>query len=297
MSTNPGFPEFSQTRTVMHHANAMNPFSVSEGNSFSMVGRSGSTVGSLVEDHLVESSVLDHHTRAALPRSAWSEVIKYSEFISRYAQEAQHLPVTKENYYDLYNVAVCLLKAVDSLDPDKLTQQKVKLEKSSIPHNIDIAFNSLPQQQQQQQQQQNTDFPRGGFDYFYTRSAYDGLFVPQYGTALYNTTMTTSPLFTAPLKVESSPESDHATHQDETEDEDGTKPKKRKRRGTVYPTKRNLHCYTCGATETPEWRRGPQGEHTLCNACGLRFSKTLKKQKEEGYEIDPQDDPNTIHLE
>ena len=30
-----------------------------------------------------------------------------------------------------------------------------------------------------------------------------------------------------------------------------------------HPTK----CLGCGATETPEWRRGPLGPRTLCNAC------------------------------
>lgn len=29
-------------------------------------------------------------------------------------------------------------------------------------------------------------------------------------------------------------------------------------------------CHSCGTTETPEWRRGPDGARTLCNACGLR---------------------------
>ena len=37
----------------------------------------------------------------------------------------------------------------------------------------------------------------------------------------------------------------------------------------------------CGVTETPEWRRGPAGDHTLCNACGLHYAKSLKKQKKE----------------
>lgn len=27
------------------------------------------------------------------------------------------------------------------------------------------------------------------------------------------------------------------------------------------------YCRGCGATETPEWRRGPLGPRTLCNAC------------------------------
>jgi len=56
------------------------------------------------------------------------------------------------------------------------------------------------------------------------------------------------------------------------------KPKRRRRR-TVFATKRNLRCHMCNATETPEWRRGPDGDHTLCNACGLHYAKTLKKER------------------
>lgn len=29
-------------------------------------------------------------------------------------------------------------------------------------------------------------------------------------------------------------------------------------------------CHSCNRAETPEWRRGPDGASTLCNACGLR---------------------------
>ena len=29
-------------------------------------------------------------------------------------------------------------------------------------------------------------------------------------------------------------------------------------------------CHSCSRAETPEWRRGPDGARTLCNACGLR---------------------------
>ncbi|KAI8975667.1 hypothetical protein BDF20DRAFT_879978 [Mycotypha africana] len=36
-------------------------------------------------------------------------------------------------------------------------------------------------------------------------------------------------------------------------------------------------CTDCGTTESPEWRKGPKGPKTLCNACGLRWSKTQKK--------------------
>ncbi|KAJ8102699.1 hypothetical protein POJ06DRAFT_54036 [Lipomyces tetrasporus] len=37
-------------------------------------------------------------------------------------------------------------------------------------------------------------------------------------------------------------------------------------------------CTECGTLDSPEWRKGPQGPKTLCNACGLRWSKSLKKK-------------------
>jgi len=36
-------------------------------------------------------------------------------------------------------------------------------------------------------------------------------------------------------------------------------------------------CVTCGRTDSPEWRKGPQGPKTLCNACGLRWAKYQRK--------------------
>ncbi|KAF7295539.1 hypothetical protein MIND_01093900 [Mycena indigotica] len=39
-------------------------------------------------------------------------------------------------------------------------------------------------------------------------------------------------------------------------------------------------CITCGQTNSPEWRKGPSGPKTLCNACGLRYAKQLKMQKQ-----------------
>ncbi|PAN16183.1 hypothetical protein PAHAL_3G043100 [Panicum hallii] len=37
------------------------------------------------------------------------------------------------------------------------------------------------------------------------------------------------------------------------------------------PAKRTRRCLQCGAAETPQWRSGPMGSGTLCNACGVRL--------------------------
>jgi len=37
-------------------------------------------------------------------------------------------------------------------------------------------------------------------------------------------------------------------------------------------------CLSCDSTSTPEWRKGPMGPRTLCNACGLVWAKVLRKR-------------------
>ncbi|RKO93546.1 hypothetical protein BDK51DRAFT_26234 [Blyttiomyces helicus] len=37
-------------------------------------------------------------------------------------------------------------------------------------------------------------------------------------------------------------------------------------------------CLTCGKMHTVQWRRGPAGKSTLCNACGLLWSKKIKRE-------------------
>ncbi|KAL9543865.1 hypothetical protein MBANPS3_007917 [Mucor bainieri] len=37
-------------------------------------------------------------------------------------------------------------------------------------------------------------------------------------------------------------------------------------------------CTRCHTSNSPEWRRGPDGHKTLCNACGLRYSRFRSKQ-------------------
>ncbi|RDB26357.1 hypothetical protein Hypma_006747 [Hypsizygus marmoreus] len=51
------------------------------------------------------------------------------------------------------------------------------------------------------------------------------------------------------------------------------KSKYRKRSRATPPGK----CHSCNIRETPEWRRGPDGARTLCNACGLHYAKLQRK--------------------
>lgn len=51
--------------------------------------------------------------------------------------------------------------------------------------------------------------------------------------------------------------------------------RRRKRAGHHLPrVMGGRTCMHCNATQTPEWRTGPNGKGTLCNACGLRWKKT-----------------------
>ncbi|WFD35867.1 hypothetical protein MCUN1_002735 [Malassezia cuniculi] len=55
----------------------------------------------------------------------------------------------------------------------------------------------------------------------------------------------------------------------------------------------NHVCQGCSATSTPEWRKGPTGPRTLCNACGLLYAKMWRKREHDAiaaaaaYNIDP----------
>jgi len=88
------------------------------------------------------------------------------------------------------------------------------------------------------------------------------------GSPSYSSTTLAPPLDGAAPMFTYTPPSDH------------TKPKprqKRKRADDGYRV-----CRTCLTTETPEWRRGPDGPRTLCNACGLKWAKKQRAMKREG---------------
>jgi len=60
------------------------------------------------------------------------------------------------------------------------------------------------------------------------------------------------------------------------------KSKYRKRSRATPPGK----CHSCNIRETPEWRRGPDGARTLCNACGLHYAKLMRKRDKNGLNGD-----------
>ncbi|KAI9490773.1 hypothetical protein BDB00DRAFT_790018 [Zychaea mexicana] len=41
------------------------------------------------------------------------------------------------------------------------------------------------------------------------------------------------------------------------------------------PIAHSNRCESCGTDSSPEWRKGPSGHKTLCNACGLRYSRSV----------------------
>jgi len=54
---------------------------------------------------------------------------------------------------------------------------------------------------------------------------------------------------------------------------------------------KKLLCAFCGTTSTTQWRRGPKGKHTLCNSCGLKYSKSQKKSKLSQSEVKEEKGP------
>ncbi|OBZ84254.1 Biofilm regulator 1 [Choanephora cucurbitarum] len=69
-----------------------------------------------------------------------------------------------------------------------------------------------------------------------------------------------------------------------SEDHKRTKPSK------INKQQRNQHCHSCNSTETPEWRRGPLGPRTLCNACGIIWRKLVKKQENSTFYSDNEEE-------
>jgi hypothetical protein len=60
------------------------------------------------------------------------------------------------------------------------------------------------------------------------------------------------------------------------------------------PTEGDLYCHNCKTKDTPEWRRGPMGAKTLCNACGIRWrlsQSEASKNKKGDAQLSPTSTP------
>jgi ribosomal protein L37E len=55
------------------------------------------------------------------------------------------------------------------------------------------------------------------------------------------------------------------------------KSRKKSKHNLSHEAERHV-CAECGVVESPEWRKGPKGPKTLCNACGLRWAKRTRKE-------------------
>eukprot|EP01098_Paradermamoeba_levis_P012636 TRINITY_DN5564_c0_g5_i2.p1 TRINITY_DN5564_c0_g5~~TRINITY_DN5564_c0_g5_i2.p1 ORF type:complete len:219 (+),score=45.42 TRINITY_DN5564_c0_g5_i2:176-832(+) len=92
--------------------------------------------------------------------------------------------------------------------------------------------------------------------------------------------------FTFPSKENQSPVPSDSHHDPSTSsDSDGgnsnchgeKNPSAKKKRGRKCIDKTEFVCHGCKTKKTPEWRKGPDGRNTLCNACGIRWSKKLRQ--------------------
>ncbi|KAF5388989.1 hypothetical protein D9757_005088 [Collybiopsis confluens] len=75
----------------------------------------------------------------------------------------------------------------------------------------------------------------------------------------------------SPLRTTFDGSSSHGGGEEDVEE--GQKKKKPKK---VHPVEQYV-CNQCGRTDSPEWRKGPMGPKTLCNACGLRWAKQMRR--------------------
>jgi len=53
----------------------------------------------------------------------------------------------------------------------------------------------------------------------------------------------------------------------------------KKQKKALLPPGNLIYCHSCGTTDTPTWRRGPDGYLSLCNACGIHYAKNVQREK------------------
>ena len=76
----------------------------------------------------------------------------------------------------------------------------------------------------------------------------------------------------------------HTSYHDDDEDDADVFLLKKilKKKGSISSLNRNKHkiiCAQCYCTDSPEWRKGPNGPKELCNACGIKYAKSSQANK------------------
>jgi hypothetical protein len=154
-------------------------------------------------------------------------------------------------------------------------------------YDSDKHYSTMLQQQQQQQQQHQHQYPPRHHSFPFSQPMPPNgpavTFSPSHSQSLptnFNgfipstvAAPATNPIPTAPQIPGPSPQ--YKRPYDDQMDT-ARRQKKRVRQSSGEATR----CRQCGNTETPEWRRGPEGARTLCNACGLYHAKLVKKKGE-----------------
>ncbi|KAK4055054.1 hypothetical protein OIO90_003395 [Microbotryomycetes sp. JL221] len=65
----------------------------------------------------------------------------------------------------------------------------------------------------------------------------------------------------------------------EARDKSDIEKAKRKARREANKSKNGpIACQSCGIVNSPEWRKGPDGTKSLCNACGLRYARSVARK-------------------
>jgi len=88
----------------------------------------------------------------------------------------------------------------------------------------------------------------------------------------------TPPPLTRPRVVLKKKKEDSQNDSHSSGEDDSKRPKSRRQRAKAAPSE-ELYCRSCGETQTCEWRRGPDGYKSLCNACGIHYAKIVKKEE------------------
>ncbi|KAF8517587.1 hypothetical protein BU17DRAFT_49724 [Hysterangium stoloniferum] len=116
-------------------------------------------------------------------------------------------------------------------------------------------------------------YPMGGYSQRYGQAS--GLLLPN-NPSMYSRNSSASFLYDGEESKMGAALSIPGAHRRDTGDDDCEDAQRKKK--SPFGDEQRV-CMTCGRTDSPEWRKGPHGPKTLCNACGLRWAKRTRKDE------------------